>query len=315
MSYILVGVYVDEYYEEDVRKIRYLWSEHSREFHLNLRFDERSEVKTTALLVVDLSCFSLVKLKIEDCLDILDELGIGHDVTGEPGNFFYRYWDNLYPMLSEDSDSVILPNSLDKSDIRKINSFCNIKIVIPALYTPDKEEWWGVDLFVSLRTKSIAIGYDYFVIKEIQGSIENSDLSNNSRLKSVNNIKIGDYLDLQDFGGYFVLLNNAVIYGDSSENIISNGVERIVYRHYHENPHLDIVVPPSVKKICISYDRTIRKRSTTFMFSKAIDLSNIEFEFCDFTLTNEAFSKLKTTLIDLIENELERIGINIAYYG
>ena len=315
MNYILVGVYVDEYYEEDVRKIHYLWSDYSHKFHLNSRYDKRSEVKITALLVVDLSCLSLVKLKIEDCLDILDALGIGYEVTGETGNFFYRYWDNLYPMLSEDSDSVIIPNSLDKSDIRKINSFCNIKIVIPAVYTTDKEEWWGVDLFVNLRTKSIAIGYDYFVLKEIQGSIENSDLSNNSHLKSVNNIQIGEYLDLQDFCGYFVLLNNAVIYGDSSENIISNGVETIVYRHYHENPHLDIVVPPSVKKICLAYDRTIRKLSTTFMFSKAIDLSDIEFEFCDFTLTNEAFSKLKTTLIDLIENELERIGINIAYYG
>lgn len=315
MSYILVGVYVDEYYEEDVRKIRYLWSEHSREFHLNLRFDERSEVKITALLVVDLSCFSLVKLKIEDCLDILDELGIDYEVTGEPGNFFYRYWDNLYPMLSEDSDSVILPNSLDKSDIRKIDSLCNIKIVIPAVYTTDKEEWWGVDLFVNLRTKSIAIGYDYFVLKEIQGSVENSDLLNNSHIKGVTDMQIGDYLDLQDFGSHFMLLGNAVIYGDSSENIISNGVESIVYRHYHENPHLDIVVPPSVKKICISYDRTIKKRSTTFMFSKAIDLSDIEFEFCDLTLTQEAFSKLKTTLVDLVESELTSVGINIAYYG
>lgn len=320
MDYVLVGVYVDEYYEEDVRKIHYLWSDYDCKFTLKSRDSERSKVKITALLVLDLSCFSLVKLKIEDCLDILDELGIGDEVTKGSDGLYYRYWSNihqmlLYPMLSEDSDSVILPNSLDKSDIRKINSLCNIKIVIPAVYTTDKEEWWGVDLFVSLRTKSIAIGYDYFVIKEIQGSIENSDLSNNSHLKSVNNIKIGDYLDLQDFGGYFVLLNNAVIYGDSSEDIISNGVERIIYRHYHENPHLDIVVPPSVKKICIAYDRYAKRCSTTFMFSKAIDLSDIEFEFCDFTLTNEAFSKLKTTLIDLIENELERIGINIAYYG
>lgn len=74
-------------------------------------------------------------------------------------------------------------------------------------------------------------------------------------------------------------------------------------------------MPPSVKKICISYDRTIKKRSTTFMFSKAIDLSDIEFEFCDLTLTQEAFSKLKTTLVDLVENELASVGINIAYYG
>ena len=218
-------------------------------------------------------------------------------------------------MLSEDSDSVIIPNSLDKSDYRKIDSFCSLKIAIPAVYTQDREEFWAVDLFVNLHTKSIAIGCDFFVLKEIQGRVENSDLSNASHIQSVNNIQIGDYLDLQDFGSYFVLLNNAVVYGDSSENIISNGVESIIYRHYHENSHLDIVVPPSVKKICISYDRTIKKRSTTFMFSKAIDLSDIEFGFCDFTLTHEAFSKLKTTLVDLVESELARVGINIAYYG
>ena len=315
LSYILVGVYVDEYYEEDVRKIHYLWGDYSRKFYLNSRDSERSEVKITALLVVDLSCFSLVKLKIEDCLDILDELGIDYEVTGETGNFFYRYWSNLYPMLSEDSDSVIIPDSLDKSDIRKINRFCSIRIAIPAVYTPDKEWRLCVDLFVNLHTKSIAIGYDYFVLKEIQGSVENSDLLNNSHIKGVTDMQIGDYLDLQDFGGHFVLLGNAVIYGDSSENIISNGVESIIYRHYHENSHLDIIVPPSVKKICISYDRTIQKRSTTFMFSKAIDLSDIEFEFCDLTLTQEAFSKLKTTLVDLVENELTSVGINIAYYG
>lgn len=320
MSYILVGVYVDEYCEEDVRKIHYLWNYYDCKFTLNSRDSERSEVKINSLLVVDLDCFTLVKLKIEDCLDILDELGIGDEVTKGSDGFYYRYWSNihkmlLYPMLSEDSDSVILPNSLDKSDIKKINSFCSIKIAIPAVCNTDKEEFWAVDLFVNLRTKSIAIGYDYFILKEIQGSIENSDLSNASQIQSVNDIQIGDYLDLQDFGGYFVLFDNAVIYGDSSEDIISNGVERIIYRHYHENPHLDIVVPPSVKKICISYDRTIKKRSTTFMFSKAIDLSDIEFEFCDLTLTQEAFSKVKTTLVDLVENELASVGINIAYYG
>ena len=236
-------------------------------------------------------------------------------MRGGTGNFFYRYWSNLYPMISEDSDSVIIPDYLRELDYRKINSFCSIRIAIPAIYTPDKEWRLCVDLFVNLHTKSIAIGYDYFVLKEIQGSIENSDLSNNSHIKGVTDMQIGDYLDLQDFGSYFVLLGNAVVYGDSSENIISNGVESIIYRHYHENSHLDIVVPPSVKKICISYDRTIKKRSTTFMFSKAIDLSDIEFEFCDLTLTQEAFSKLKTTLVDLVEIELTSVGINIAYYG
>ena len=159
--HILVGVYVDEYYEEDVRKIHYLWGDYSRKFYLNTRDSERSEVKITALLVVDLSCFSLVKLKIEDCLDILDELGIDYEVTGETGNFFYRYWSNLYPMLSEDSDSVIIPDSLCKSDYRKINSFCSIKIAISAVYTSDREEFWAVDLFVNLHTKSIAIGCDF----------------------------------------------------------------------------------------------------------------------------------------------------------
>lgn len=320
LSYILVGVYVDEYYEEDVRKIHYLWNYHDCNFTLNSRDSERSEVKINSLLVVDLDCFTLVKLKIEDCLDILDELGIGDEVTKGSDGFYYRYWSNihkmlLYPMLSEDSDSVIIPDSLDKSDYKKINSFCSIKIAIPAVCNTDKEEFWAVDLFVNLHTTSIAIGCDFFVLKEIQGRVENSDLSNASHIQSVYTIQIGDYLDLQDFGGHFMLLGNAIIYGDSSENIISNGVENIVYRHYHENSHLDIVVPPSVKKICISYDRTIKKRSTTFMFSRSVDLSNIEFEFCNFTLTQEAFSKLKTTLVDLVESELTSVGINIAYYG
>ena len=320
LSYILVGVYVDEWYEDDVRKIHYLWNYYDCNFTLNSRDTERSEVKINSLLVVDLSCFSLVKLKIEDCLDILDELGIGHEVTKGPDGLYYRYLSNihqmlLYPMLSEDSDSVIIPDSLCKSDYRKINSFCSIKIAIPAVYTSDREEFWAVDLFVNLHTKSIAIGCDFFVLKEIQGRVENSDLSNASHIQSVNNIQIGDYLDLQDFGSYFVLLNNAVVCGNSSEKIISNGVESVVYRHYHENPHLNIVVPPSVKKICVSFDRTVRKRSTTFMFSKTIDLSDVEFEFCDFTLTHEAFSKLKTTLFDIVENELASVGINIAYYG
>lgn len=320
LSYILVGVYVDEWYEDDVRQIHYLWGYYSSKFTLNSRDSERSQVKITALLVVDLSCFSLVKLKIEDCLEILDELGIGDEVTKGSGGFYYRYWSSihkmlLYPMLSEDSDSVIIPNSLDKSDYRKIDSFCSIRIAIPAIYTPDREEFWAVDLFVNLHTKSIAIGYDYFVLKEIQGRVENSDLSNASHVQSVNNVQIGEYLDLQDFGSYFVLLNNAVIYGNSSEKILSNDVEKIVYRHYHENPHLDIVVPPSVRKICISFDRTIKKLSATFMLSKATDLSDIEFEFCDLTLTQEAFSKLKTTLVDLVESELASVGINIVYYG
>lgn len=229
LRYILVGVYVDEWYGDDVRKIHYLWGDYSCKFYLNPRDSERSEVKITALLVVDLSCFSLVKLKIEDCLDILDELGIDYEVTGETGNFFYRYWSNLYPMLSEDSDSVIIPDYLSELDYRKINSFCSIRIAIPAVYTPDKEWCLYVDLFVNLHTKSIAIGYDYFVLKEIQGSVENSDLLNNSHIKGVTDMQIGDYLDLQDFGGHFMLLGNAVIYGDSSENIISNGVESIEF--------------------------------------------------------------------------------------
>ena len=317
MKYILVGVYVDEAYEDDVRKIKYSWSDYSCKFNLQLKYGERSEVKINSLLVIDLDCFTLVKLKVEDCIEILGELVTGNAIARDYGGFYYRYWIDLYPMLSEDSDSVILPNLgyEDELDSRKINSFCSIKLAIPAVYTPDREGYWSVDLFVNLITKSIAIGYDRFVLKEIQGKVENSDLINTSNLQNAYNIQIGDYLDLQDFGSHFVLLNNAIVYGDSSEKIISNGVESIVYMNYHENPHLDIVVPPSVKKICISYDRTAKKCSTTFMFSRSVDLSNIEFEFCNFTFINEAFSKLKTTLVDVVESELKGLGISIAYYG
>lgn len=140
MKYILVGVYVDEAYEDDVRKIKYSWSDYSCKFNLQLKYGERSEVKINSLLVIDLDCFTLVKLKVEDCIEILGELVTGNAIARDYGGFYYRYWIDLYPMLSEDSDSVILPNLgyEDELDSRKINSFCSIKIAIPAVYTPDR---------------------------------------------------------------------------------------------------------------------------------------------------------------------------------
>lgn len=86
--------------------------------------------------------------------------------------------------------------------------------------------------------------------------------------------------------------NNAVIYRSIDENIIiNNKVENIVYEHYHEKPHLNIVVPPSVKKICIAYDRDDEKCRTTFILSKKLE--DIEFEFCESINVYEAFSSLK----------------------
>lgn len=94
--------------------------------------------------------------------------------------------------------------------------------------------------------------------------------------------------------------------------IINNNSETIVYRHYHEKSHLNIVVPPSVKKICIAYDRDAKKCSTTFMFSKKLE--DMEFEFCESINVYEAFSSLKKAPTDVIENELKKIGISVAYY-
>lgn len=312
MSYVLVGVYVDKEHENYVRKMEYSWSGSMRVFSLEYR-EKKSAVKITALLVLDLGCFSLVKLKIEDCLDMIDELGIGDEVDKECDGFFYSYWHNLYPMLSEDSNSVILPDSVSEKGGEGINSFCSIKISIPAVYTSDRKSCWYIVLLVNLWRERIGIGYDYFVLNEIQGSIKKSALSHCSNSKRIPNLEMGNYLDLQDFGSYFVFFSNAIIYKSIDENIIiNNKVENIVYKHYHEKPHLNIVVPPSVKKICIAYNRDAKKCSTTFMFSK---LEDVEFEFCESINIYEAFSSLKKAPADVIENELKKIGINVAYYG
>lgn len=312
MSYVLVGVYVDKEYDDYVRGLEYSWSGSMRVFRLEYH-EKKSAVRITALLVIDLSCFSLVKLKIEDCLDMLDELRIGDEVTKECNGFFYSYWHNLYPMLSEDSNSVILPDSVSEKGSEGISSFCSIKISIPAIYTSDRKSCWYIVLLVNLWKESIGIGYDYFVLNKIQGSIKKSALSHCSNSKRIPNLEMGNHLDLQDFGSYFVFFSNAVIYRSIDENIIiNNKVENIVYKHYHERSHLNIVVPPSVKKICIAYNRDAKKCSTTFMFSK---LEDVEFEFCESINIYEAFSSLKKAPTDAIENELKKIGISVAYYG
>ena len=47
------------------------------------------------------------------------------------------------------------------------------------------------------------------------------------------------------------------------------------------------------------------------MFSK---LEDVEFEFCESINVYEAFSSLKKAPTDVIENELKKIGISVAYY-
>lgn len=303
MKYTLVGVYVDKEYEDYVRRLEYSWSGYNRVFSLQYR-ENKSALKITALLAIDLEYFSLVKLKIEDCIEMIDELGIGDVVTKECNGFFYSYWHNLYPMLSEDSNSVILPDSVYEKGSEGINNFCNIKISIPAIYTSGRKSCWHIMLLVNLWKEKIGIGYGSFILNEIQGSIKKSALSHCSYSKRIPNLEMRNYLELQDFGSHFVFFNNAVIYRSIDENIIiNNKVENIVYEHYHEKLHLNIVVPTSVKKICIAYDRDVKKCSTTFMFSKKLE--DIEFEFCESINIYEAFYSLKKAPTDVIENEFK----------
>lgn len=216
MSYVLAGVYVDKEYEDYVRRIEYSWSAYNRVFSLKYH-EKKSAVKITALLVIDLEYFSLVKLKIEDCIEMIDELGISDDVTKECDGFFYSYWHNLYPMLSEDSNSVIMPDSVSEKGSEGINNFCNIKISIPAIYTSDRNSCWHIVLLVNLWKEKIGIGYGYFILNEIQGSIKKSALSHCSYSKHISNLEMGNYLDLQDFGSHFVFFNNAIIYRSIDE--------------------------------------------------------------------------------------------------
>lgn len=322
-DYIIVGLETDseDSYKSYKRQVKYIKDRLLNRCSLDFRSKIDDFITINKVYLLDLKAFSIIKIDIEEYVDISNGL--------RDTSLFKRNKLGYYSLTIEGcqlpfvyNGEVVKSDSLtEKLDYESLKYFDYLVCLDCEIGKSDYLDC--IDIWVSILDNRIALTRRSYVIQNMTGEIDNDTLVNNRGTHTINcsSLNLSDYIDLVDCGSHYEIHNTAIIGNDFHYDtiILKNSLETLLLYFFVSTSgdygkNTNIVIPPSIKKIYISYKSMKTFINVTFLINKD-RLKDIEFwflEYRDFVYTHDI---LKTDNVTVLSYKLEDKGIGLETYG
>lgn len=322
-DYIIVGLETDseDSFKSYKRQVKYIKDKLLNRCSLDFSYKIDGFITINKVYLLDLKAFSIIKIGIEEYVDISNGL--------RDTSLFKRNKLGYYSLTIEGcqlpfvyNGEVVKSDSLtEKLDYESLKYFDYLVCLDCELGKSDYLDC--IDIWVSILDNRIALTRRSYVIQNMTGEIDNDTLVNNRGTHTINcsSLNLSDYIDLVDCGSHYEIHNTAIIGNNfcCDTIILKNSLETLLLYFFvltsgDYGKNTNIVIPPSIKKIYISYKSVKTFISVTFLINKD-KLKDIEFwflEYRDFVYTHDI---IKTDNITVLSYELEDKGIGLETYG
>ena len=322
-DYIIVGLETDS---EDScksykRQVKYIKDKLLNRCSLDFSSKIDDFITINKVYLLDLKAFSIIKIDIEEYVDINNGL---RDTSlfkrNELGSYSLTIEGCQLPFVY--NGEVVKSDSLtEKLDYESLKYFDYLVCLDCEIGKSDYLDC--IDIWVSILDNRIALTRRSYVIQNMTGEIDNDTLVNNRGTHTIDcsSLNLSDYIDLVDCGSHYEIHNTAIIGNNfhCDTIILKNSLETLLLYFFvltsgDYGKNTNIVIPPSIKKIYISYKSVKTFINTTFLINKD-KLKDIEFSFLeyrDFVYTHDI---LKTDNVTVLSYKLEDKGIGLETYG
>jgi hypothetical protein len=322
-DYIIVGLETDseDSYKSYKRRVKYIKDKILNRCGLDFssQIDESIEVNKVYLL--DLRDFSIIKIDIEDYVGINNSLwDISLFKRNKLGSYSVTIEGCQLPFIynSEVVKSNSLSGKLDYESLKYFDYLVCLNCLVDSGNCSD-----SIDIWVNILNNSVALVRSPYVIQNMTGEIDNGTLVNNRGTHTINcsSLNLSDYIDLVDCEYYYEMYNTAIMRNDfcCDTIILRNSLDTLILYFgvvtsgdYGKNTN--IVIPPSIKKIYISYKSVKAFITSTFVINKD-KLKDIEFWFLEYRNFVYTYDIIKTDNVTAISYKLEDKGIGLELYG
>jgi len=322
-DYIIVGLETDseDSFKSYKRQVKYIKDKLLNRCSLDFRSKIDDFITINKVYLLDLKAFSIIKIGIEEYVDISNGLG---DTSlfkrNELGSYYLTIEGCQLPFVY--NGEVVKSDSLtEKLGYESLKYFDYLVCLDCEIGKSDYLDC--IDIWVSILDNRIALTRRSYVIQNMTGEIDNDTLVNNRGTHTINcsSLNLSDYIDLVDCGSHYEIHNTAIIGNDFHYDtiILKNSLETLLLYFFvltsgDYGKNTNIVIPPSIKKIYISYKSVKTFINVTFLINKD-KLKDIEFwflEYRDFVYTHDI---LKTDNVTVLSYKLEDKGIGLETYG
>lgn len=322
-DYIIVGLETDseDSFKSYKRQVKYIKDKLLNRCSLDFSYKIDDFITINKVYLLDLKAFSIIKIGIEEYVDISN--GLRDTYLFKRNNLGY------YSLTIEGcqlpfvyNGEVVKSDSLtEKLDYESLKYFDYLVCLDCEIGKSDYLDC--IDIWVSILDNRIALTRRSYVIQNMTGEIDNDTLVNNRGTHTINcsSLNLSDYIDLVDCGSHYEIHNTAIIGNDFHYDtiILKNSLETLLLYFFvltsgDYGKNTNIVIPPSIQKIYISYKSVKTFISVTFLINKD-KLKDIEFwflEYRDFVYTHDI---LKTDNVTVLSYKLEDKGIGLETYG
>ena len=284
------------------------------------RIDELITINKVHLL--DLKDFSIIKIGIEEYVSINNGLG---DTSlfkrNKLGSYSITIEGCQLPFIY--NSEVVKSNSLSgKLDYESLKYF-DYLVCLNCLVIGNSGLLDSINIWVNILNNDVALVRSSYVIQNMAGKIDNNTLVNNRGTHTINcsSLDLSGYIELVDCEHYYEIYNTAIMRNDfcCDTIILRNSLETLILYFgvltsgdYGENTN--IVIPPSIKKIYVSYKSVKGFITSTFVINKD-SIKDIEFWFLEYRNFVYTHDIIKTDNINVISDKLDGKGIGLELYG
>lgn len=283
------------------------------------RIDESITINKVYLL--DLRDFSIIKIDIEEYVDINNGLwDISLFKRNKLGNYILTIEGCQLPFIynGEVVKSNNLAEKLDYESLKYFDYLVCLNCLVDSGNCSD-----SINIWVNILNNSAALVRSTYVIQNMTGKIDNGILVNNKGTHTINcsSLDLSGYIELVDCEHYYEIYNTAIMRNDfcCDTIILRNSLDTLILYFgvvtsgdYGKNTN--IVIPPSIKKIYISYKSVKAFITSTFVINKD-SIKDIEFWFLEYRNFVYTYDIIKTDNVTVISYKLEDKGIGLELYG
>lgn len=322
-DYIIVGLETDsedscKSYERQVKYIKdKILNRCSLDF--SARIDESITINKVYLL--DLKDFNIIKLDIEEYVDINGGLwDISLFKRNKLGSYSVTIEGCQLPFIY--NGEVVKSNSLsEKLDYESLKYFDYLVCLNCLVDSGNCSD--SINIWVNILNNSVALVRSSYVIQNMTGKIDNGTLVNNRGTHTINcsSLDLSGYIELVDCEHYYEIYDTAIMRNDfcCDTIILRNSLDTLILYFgvvtsgdYGKNTN--IVIPPSIKKIYISYKSVKGFITSTFVINKD-SIKDIEFWFLEYRNFVYTQDIIKTDNVNVISDKLDGKGIGLELYG
>lgn len=322
-DYIIVGLETDSEasYKSYKRQVKYIKDKILNRCGLDFSSQIDESITINKVYLLDLKDFSIIKIDIEDYVGINNGLG-GTCLfkRNKLGSYSITIEGCQLPFIynSEVVKSNSLSGKLDYESLKYFDYLVCLNCLVDSGNCSD-----SIDIWVNILDNSVALTRSSYVIQNMNGNIDNDTLVNNKGTHTIvcSRLNLSDYIDLVDCEYYYEIYNTAIMRNDfcCDTVILRNSLETLIMYFgvltsgdYGKNTN--IIIPPSIKKIYLSYNSVKGFINITFVINKD-RLKDIEFwflEYRNFVYTHDIIKAGNETVLSY---KLEDKGIGLELYG